>query len=112
MQNNEVGMTKDAYFEMCEALGTEPLEEQIPVEYEDLPIEVQQCFKFYKLLRDIWDPMGGAYLGKDMSTVFDIFELYTLDTEEKLLAIDILQDIDYERIRIISDKKKNAKPQP
>lgn len=105
-------MTRDAYFEMCEALGTEPVEEQIPVEFADLPLEVQQCFKFYKLLRDIWDPMGGTYLGKDMSTVFEIFNLYELDTSEKLLAIDILQDIDYERSNILKNKQKNIKPQP
>lgn len=112
MQNSEVNMTKDAYFEMCEALGVEPVEDQIPVEFSDLPIEVQQCFKYYRLLRDIWDPMGGSYMGKDMSTIFDIFELYELDTAEKLLAIDIIQDIDYERSNILKAKQKNTKPQP
>ena len=30
MQNSSVAMTKEAYFEMCAALGNEPAEDEIP----------------------------------------------------------------------------------
>ena len=30
-------MTKEAYFEMCEMLGSEPLESEIPLELDDFP---------------------------------------------------------------------------
>ncbi len=105
-QNSDVGMTKAAYFEMCEMLNEEPVEEQIPIEYEDFPDEIQQCFKFYYLLRDVWDPMGGNYLGKDMSTLFDIFKLYELDKQEQIYCIGIIHAIDHERGSLIKSKQK------
>lgn len=98
-------MTKDAYFEMCEALGTDPVDAEIPVELADFPIFVQQSFSFYYLLRDIWDPMGGNYLGKDMSMLFEIFKLYDVEDCEKLLHIGIIQQIDTTRSKIYQNKK-------
>lgn len=101
-------MTRDQYFEMCEALGSEPLEEEIPIELEDLPHIVVDAFKYYRLLRDIWDPMGGNYLGKDLSIIFDIFEAYKVDPGERIFTIELLQYIDTIRSKIISDKKAQA----
>ena len=43
-------MTKQQYFDMCNQLGTEPLEHEIPVELDDLPLEVQQALLVYRLL--------------------------------------------------------------
>ncbi len=110
-QNNEVGMTKDSYYEMCEMLNTEPQEDQIPVEFVDFPDDIQQCFKIYYMLRDIWDPMGGNYLGKDMSTIFDLFRLYDMEKPEQLFTIDVIQVIDYERGVVIKSKQKPIEPQ-
>ena len=31
-------MTKEQYFEMCEALGNEPAESEIPIEFDDFPL--------------------------------------------------------------------------
>lgn len=98
-------MTKEAYFEMCEALGTEPIDSEIPVDYSDFPAFVQESLGFYYLLRDVWDPMGGNYLGKDMSMLFEIFKLYDLENAEKLLHISIVQQIDSIRSKIIQNKK-------
>ena len=58
-------MTRDTYFEMCEALGTEPVEEEIPVEFEDFCLDVQEALSIYQKLRDEWDYMGGNYIGKN-----------------------------------------------
>jgi hypothetical protein len=68
-------MTKDQYFEMCEMLGSEPSDSEIPVEFEDFPFEVQQAFNAYRMLRDEWDTMNGTYLGKSLIGVRDILEL-------------------------------------
>ena len=104
-------MTKETYFEMCEMLGSEPLESEIPLELEDFPDLVQQVFVIYNTLADIWDPMGGNYLGKDYGIVFNLFELYDLvDREEKLLAMEVLRRIDYTRSKLISEKQKANKP--
>ncbi len=45
-------MTKDRYFEMCEALGSKPIESQIPVEFEDLVHELQEILVIYNNLQD------------------------------------------------------------
>ena len=100
-------MSKEAYFEMCEQLGEEPLEHEIPLELSDFPELVQQCFVMYGILSDNWDSMGGNYLGKDYSIVFKLFDIYQVsDPSEKLLSLDFMQHIDSVRSKLISDKIK------
>lgn len=100
-------MTKDSYFEMCEMLGEEPIESEIPLELSDFPELVQQCFVMYGILSDNWDSMGGNYLGKDYSIVFKLFDIYQVsDPSEKLLSLDFMQHIDSVRSKLISDKIK------
>lgn len=100
-------MTKDSYFEMCEMLGEEPIESEIPLELSDFPELVQQCFVMYGILSDNWDSMGGNYLGKDYSIVFKLFDIYQVsDPSEKLLSLDFMQHIDNVRSKLISDKIK------
>jgi hypothetical protein len=106
-------MTKDAYFEMCEMLGQEPLEHEIPVEVADFPDLVQQCFVVYGILSDCWDSMGGGYMGKDYSIVFQLFGVYGIvDNEEILLCLDFLQHMDGVRQKLIAEKIKAKSPQP
>lgn len=109
-QNADVSMTKDAYFEMCELMGDEPIDSEIPVELEDLPLLVQQCLAVYGILEDRWDSMGGGYLGKNYSSIFDFFKLYEIDSTEQLLSMDFLQHIDSIRSKIIAEKIKAKSP--
>jgi hypothetical protein len=106
MQDSSVGMTQESYYEMCEALGTDPDPEEVPIALSDFPMLVQQCFTIYRILPDIWDTFNGVYLSKDFNIVFNLFNLYCIDQEEVLLALDILQQIDAERARAISEKQK------
>lgn len=99
-------MTKDKYLEMCEAMGTEPIEDQIPPSFEDFPDLVQVAFKIYYMLRDIWDPMGGNYLGKDTTVLFEFFRLYELEHNEQLLLLSFIQQMDSIRQELISEKLK------
>ena len=103
-------MTKDAYFEMCEALGNEPLESEIPVDFEDFPLEVQQAFNAYKMLRDEWDTMSGSYLGKSLIGVKDILEATEIDISEHKLIIMLIRIIDAVRSDEINNKKKMQEP--
>jgi hypothetical protein len=105
-----VGMTKDAYFEMCEALGNEPLESEIPVDFDDFPLEVQQAFNAYKMLRDEWDTMSGSYLGKSLIGVKDILEATEIDVSEHKLIIMLIRIIDVVRSDEINNKKKMQEP--
>ena len=104
-------MTKEAYFEMCEMLGSEPVDEEIPLELDDFPWLVQQAFVIYGMLSDIWEGMSGSYLGKDYSLLFNLFDLYGIDSaEEKLLATDFIKQIDAVRSKILYEKQKATKP--
>lgn len=103
-------MTKDAYFEMCEALGNEPLESEVPVDFEDFPLEVQQAFNAYKMLRDEWDTMSGIYLGKSLIGIKDILEATEIDVSEHKLVIMLIRIIDNVRSEEINNKKKMQEP--
>lgn len=90
---------------MCDQLGEDPVDEDIPLDYSDFPYLVQLTFIVYSKLRDNWDPMGGKYLGKDYALIFKLFELYQIDDpEERLLVMNFLQHIDNTRTTIISEK--------
>lgn len=103
-------MTKEAYLEMCEALGSEPLPEEMPVEADDLANEVQLAMKIYNTsLRDEWDYMAGNYIGKNFNNLFDIFSLYEIDRRDYLFMYNILIQIDAVRSKIEKEKKANEK---
>lgn len=105
-------MTKQAYFDMCEQLGTEPLDSEIPVEVDDFPIEVQEAFIIYRVLRDEWDTMNGHYLGKNLTGISDMFDLYDVPKEQRLFVLDIVAILDSIRreevAQQISAKQKAA----
>ena len=105
-----VGMTKDSYFELCEALGTEPIESEIPVEFDDFPIEVQQAFNAYRMLRDEWDTMSGNYLGKSLIGIKDVLEATEVDLTEHKFIIMLIRIIDSVRSEEINNKKKMQEP--
>ena len=103
-------MTKDQYFEMCEMMSTEPVESEIPVEFDDFPIEVQQAFNAYKMLRDEWDTMSGIYLGKSLIGIKDVLEATEVDPSEYKFIIMLVRIIDNVRSEEINNKKKTQEP--
>jgi len=105
LQNTAVGMTKEQYFEMCETLGSEPVEEEIPVEYDDFPDEVQLAISIYRLMRDEWEYMGGTYTGKNFNGIFELFKVYEIHALDKRYYLELIHIID--GIRIQETRKKN-----
>lgn len=99
-------MTKAQYLEMCEALGTTPLDSEIPIEYDDFPPEVQQAFEVYSVLQDNWDTFGGNYLGKNLTAIKDIFDILSIPTEEQPFILKMVSQIDRIRMKDISTKKE------
>ena len=96
-------MTKEAYFEMCEMLGSNPIESEIPVEFEDLNLDVQEAFGIYQMLQDQWDTMNGVYIGKNYSGLIDILTLY--DIEDKKTSFSLIRKIDEYRSKAIAAAK-------
>ncbi len=89
-------MTRDHYFEMCETLGSEPIDSEIPIELEDLPEVVQTAFSIYNMLHGEWEYMNGTYLGKNLQNIFKIFDLFQVDEEDRLLIYKVINIIDGE----------------
>ncbi len=111
-----VSMTKEAYFEMCEALGTEPLEEEIPVEMSDFPVEVQEAISIYYKLRDEWDTMNGIYMGKSYAGLGDILTILEVPNEDRKFLLEWLSVMDAARSKALKDlrpaKEVKAKTPP
>ena len=110
MQNGSVHMTKASYFEMCEMMGSDPVDSEIPVEYDDFPLEVQQALSVYRMLRDEWDAMSGMYLGKSLIGITEIMDATEIDPEDRKLTITLIRMIDSVRQEQINTKKANEKP--
>ena len=98
-------MTKAQYFEMCEQLGSEPLESEIPVEFDDLPQEVQEALHIYNTLQDSWDYMGGNYIGKNLSYISTVFDFFKVEAEDRKDIYELIVFIDQLRAKQIQEKK-------
>lgn len=102
-------MTKAAYFEMCEALGSEPLDDEIPVDFEDLYVDVQEAFGIYSKLKDDWDTMNGNYLGKNYAGILDIFTILGVLEEDRRTVFDLIGIIDIYRSKALAETKASMK---
>ena len=98
-------MTKEAYFEMCEMMGSEPIDEEIPVDFEDLFVDVQEAFLIYNKLKDEWDTMNGNYMGKNFAGILDIFTILEVPVEDRKTMFDLIGLIDKYRAKAIADSK-------
>jgi hypothetical protein len=80
-------------------MGNEPVESEIPVEYDDLSLDVQSALGIYGKLRDEWDYMNGTYLGKNYVGFLDILELLDVPKEYRRSMFDLVGTIDDHRIK-------------
>ena len=101
-------MTKEAYFDMCEALGSEPIESEIPIDFGDLFIDVQEAMGIYSKLKDEWDTMNGVYQGKSYSGILDIFEILDVPVEDRKTMFELIGIIDRHRSKAIADSKPKS----
>lgn len=106
-------MTKEQYFEMCEMLNSEPVDSEIPVEFDDLLDITQQALELYSYLPDRWEGMSGTFMGKDYSIVFDLFNVYEIiEKTEQRIMLKIMALTDKIRSDIISQKYKAQEKKP
>lgn len=105
-------MTKETYFEMCEVLGSIPKEDEIPIEYEDLPPEAHTAFAVYDMLKDDWDYFNGNYFGKVFTGITEVFTILDLPRNEWREIHEIVVMIDKIKTEIIQSKKKSVPSSP
>ncbi len=100
-------MTKQQYFELCDMMGSEPIESEIPIEFDDLPLEVQEAYTIYVILQDNWEGMSGTYLGKNIIGITELFTLYGID--DGITCLNIIRILDKYRAKSIEDKRAKDK---
>ena len=86
-------------------MGEEPNPDDIPVEFDDLLVDVQEAIGVYYKLRDEWDTMNGDYLGKSYSGIGDIFDILEVPVEDRRTLFDLIGMIDHHRSKAIAENK-------
>ena len=102
-------MTKETYFEMCEMMNQAVVETEIPIEFDDFALEVQQAFSVYRMLRDEWDTMNGHYLGKSLIGIKDLLEATEVELQDQKFITMLVRLIDDVRSDEIN-KQKTQEP--
>lgn len=101
-------MTKEAYLEMCEALGNAPRDDEIPVEMSDFSEEVATAFVVYDMLKDDWDYFNGNYFGKVFTGITEIFHILDIPKKEWKYMYEIVHMIDSIKTKLMQSKKKST----
>ena len=96
-------MTRDKYLEMMEQLGKEPIEEEMPPDFEDLPDIVNQAVSTFNNLGDRVYPEIG-YVGKDYVNLPFFLDMYDIDDTEFFL--EILSWLDSRAVKQSSEQLK------
>lgn len=97
-------MTAEKYFELCDQMGWEPKDEDIPPNISILTTEAQQAFILLQSLPDKWDGMSGTWLGKDYSGLSAIMDIY--DIEDRRSVFELLQVAEQELASFYEQKRK------
>ena len=97
----------DKYLALCEQLGEEPDPEKMPPAMDMFPYEVQMAFFIYSLLQDTWEGMNGMYMGKNLSGLSTLLDIYEI--EDRKTVVYFITAIDRERMTSINEevKRKN-----
>lgn len=97
-------MNYEQYLMMCEQMGWEPKEEEIPLDPADLTIEAQQALLLLNVLPDKWEGMSGSWMGKDYSGLEAIMNIYEIEDRRK--AFELLQTAENELGKYYTEKRK------
>ena len=99
-------MTRDRYLNMCEQLGKEPVEEEIPPEWEDFPEIVVQAITTFHMLGDRVYPEIG-YMGKDYTNLNHYIEMH--EPEDKEFFLVLLDWLDSRAIKASQEHLKKER---
>jgi hypothetical protein len=96
-------MTRDRYLDMMQQLGKEPLEEEIPPDWEDLPEIIIDALNTFNSLGDrVYGEIG--FTGKDYTNLPFFLEVYDITDTEYFL--EILSWLDSRAIKKSSEQLK------
>jgi len=96
-------MTRDRYLTMCEQLGNEPNEDDMPPDVDDLPEIIQKALHIYNSLGDRVLPEVG-FLGKDYTNLHLYMEVHEI--EDKEFFLDIISWLDSRAVKKSAEMMK------
>lgn len=96
-------MTTDRYLTLCEQLGKEPSEKEMPPDWGDFPEIVQAAINTFNTLGDRVYPEIG-YIGKDYTNLPLFINIY--DIEDVEFFLEILHWLDSRAIKKSSEQLK------
>ena len=79
-------MTRERYLEMCEQLGKEPVESEIPPDWSDFPNEVHTVVNVFNMLGDRVIPDIG-YVGKVYTNLPIFLQINEIENTEFFLEL-------------------------
>jgi hypothetical protein len=84
-------MTPEKYFTLCDQMGIEPKQDEIPPDFNDFPFDVQKAILLYNKLGDrIYPDIG--YLGKDYTQLPIYMSVYEIEDKKIFLETLLLLD--------------------
>lgn len=89
---------------MCEQMGWEINEDDIPKDPSVFSIEVQQALMLLNILPDKWEGMSGTWMGKDYAGLDAIMNIYEIDNRR--VVFDLVQVGENEMSKYYAQKRK------
>ena len=97
-------MSQDQYIDMCEQMGWEINENDIPKDPSVFALEVQQALLLLNILPDKWEGMSGTWMGKDYAGLEAIMNIYEII--DRRLVFDLVQLGENEMGKYYAQKQK------
>jgi len=72
---------------MCEQMGWEPSEEEMPIDASSLDTSAQYALILLNVLPDKWEGMSGTWMGKDYSGLAAIMDIYEIDDRREVFEL-------------------------
>tara|TARA_Y100000592_G_scaffold100208_1_gene179190 strand:+ start:699 stop:1028 length:330 start_codon:yes stop_codon:yes gene_type:complete len=97
-------MNLEQYLDMCEQMGWEPKESEIPKDPSDLSYNVQCALVLFNSLPDIVEGMSGTWMGKNYSGLIDIMNIFSMDNKKEVF--NLLKVAEGEASKYYAEKQK------
>ena len=97
-------MNLEQYLQMCEQMGWEPKDEEIPKDPSDLSYNVQCALILFNALPDIVEGMSGTWMGKNYSGLIDIMNIFSIDNKKEVF--NLLKVAEREASKYYAEKQK------
>lgn len=80
-------MTQEQYFAMCEQMGWEPRDDEVPKDLGSLPYNSQMATVLFNILPDRIEGMNGVWVGKDYSCLETFMNLYEVEDRREVFDL-------------------------